>query len=101
MVLGGDLNVVHRDIDLWNPIGREGVSGCTPQERRSFNELLSRGFIDTYRHLYPERIQYSFWNQIKNLRPYNKGWRLDYFLLSADYQSKYGLRLVDSCIIDQ
>ena len=101
MILAGDLNVAHHEIDLYDPTGKEKVPGYTPEERKSFGELLERGFCDTYRHLYPERIQYTFWSMRANLRPVNKGWRLDYFLMSSDYETRYGIELNDSEIHDQ
>ena len=75
------------------------MPGCSPKERDSFTDLLdNRGFIDTFRHLYPTLIKYSWWSLRKNLRPYNKGWRLDYFLMSGDHETKYGIALNDSII---
>ena len=91
VVLAGDLNVAHKEIDIYDPKGKEKVPGYTPQERQSFDKLLKRGFCDTYRHLYPTRIQYTFWSVRARLRPVNKGWRLEYFLLSTDHESLYGI----------
>ena len=101
VLLGGDLNVAHNEIDIYDPKGKEKVPGYTPQERQSFTELLSKGFRDTYRDLYPVRVQYTFWSVRQNLRPSNRGWRLDYFLLSKDHETKYGIELVDSIIDEQ
>ena len=101
VILSGDLNVAHHPIDLYDTKGKEKVPGYTPQERESFTQLLERGFTDTYRHLYPEKVQYTFWSVRAKLRPSNRGWRLDYFLLSNDYESKHKIKLIDSLIHDQ
>ena len=100
VILAGDLNVAHHEIDVYDPRGKEKVPGYTPEERQSFTDFLSRGFVDSYRLLYPARIQYSFWSMRQNLRPSNRGWRLDYFVLSSNYESKYGVELVDAIIDD-
>jgi len=101
VILTGDLNVAPHPIDLYDTKGKEKVPGYTPEERQSFEKLLARGFTDTFRHLYPEKVQYSFWSVRANLRPSNRGWRLDYFLMSNDYETKYGIKLDDSLIHDQ
>ena len=98
VILAGDLNVAHNEIDIYDPRGKEKVPGYTPQERLSFTSLLDRGFIDTYRQLYPERVQYTFWSMRANLRPSNRGWRLDYFVLSEEGGGL--LKVVDSVIDD-
>ena len=82
MILGGDLNVAHNEKDVYDWKGKKNVPGYTPQERKSFSKLLARGYVDTYRRLYPDRIQYSFWSAPAKLRESNHGWRLDYFLIS-------------------
>jgi exodeoxyribonuclease-3 len=56
LILGGDLNVAHNEKDVYDTKGKKKVPGCTPQERASFTELLARGYVDTYRHLYPDRL---------------------------------------------
>ena len=84
VVLGGDLNVAHKEIDIYDTKGKEKVPGFSPQERKSFDDFLSgSGFIDTFRYLHPEEVKYTFWSVRANLRPANKGWRLDYFLASS------------------
>ena len=100
VLLIGDLNVAHTEIDIYDPTGKEKVPGYTPQERESFSTFLRSGFIDSYRELYPDRVQYSFWSMRQNLRPSNRGWRLDYGILSKDFESKYGFKLEDSRIHD-
>ncbi|XP_062339582.1 DNA-(apurinic or apyrimidinic site) endonuclease [Osmerus eperlanus] len=84
LVLCGDLNVAHEEIDLKNPKGNKKNAGFTPEEREGFSQLLSDGFIDSFRELYPEQANaYSFWTYMMNSRSKNVGWRLDYFVLSS------------------
>nr|XP_056719004.1 DNA-(apurinic or apyrimidinic site) endonuclease [Euleptes europaea] len=83
LVLCGDLNVAHQEIDLKNPKGNKKNAGFTPEERAGFGELLGAGFGDTFRHLYPDTpYAYTFWTYMMNARAKNVGWRLDYFLVS-------------------
>lgn len=85
MILGGDLNVAHKEIDIYDPKGKEKVPGFSPQERKSFDDFLNdSGFVDTFRNLYPDQVKYSFWSVRASLRESNRGWRLDYFLGSKD-----------------
>ncbi|XP_071956036.1 DNA repair nuclease APEX1-like [Antedon mediterranea] len=88
VILCGDLNVAHQEIDLANPkSNRNKTAGFTDQERQGFTDLLEAGFIDSYRHLYPEKTaEYSFWTYMMNARAKNTGWRLDYFVLSEKLQ---------------
>ena len=81
VICTGDLNVAHKEIDIYETKGKEKVPGFTPEERDSFDSFLGQGFVDTFRHLYPEEVKYSFWSMRANLRPSNRGWRLDYFLV--------------------
>ncbi|XP_076862812.1 DNA repair nuclease APEX1 isoform X2 [Brachyhypopomus gauderio] len=84
LVLCGDLNVAHQEIDLKNPKGNRKNAGFTPEEREGFSQLLAAGFTDSFRELYPEQTNaYTFWTYMMNARAKNVGWRLDYFLLSA------------------
>ncbi|XP_016120912.1 DNA-(apurinic or apyrimidinic site) lyase-like [Sinocyclocheilus grahami] len=84
LVLCGDLNVAHQEIDLKNPKGNRKNAGFTPEEREGFTELLEAGFTDSFRALYPEQANaYTFWTYMMNARAKNVGWRLDYFLLSS------------------
>nr|XP_020742950.1 DNA-(apurinic or apyrimidinic site) lyase isoform X2 [Odocoileus virginianus texanus] len=84
LVLCGDLNVAHEEIDLRNPKGNKKNAGFTPQERQGFGELLQAvPLTDSFRHLYPNTAYaYTFWTYMMNARSKNVGWRLDYFLLS-------------------
>lgn len=82
VVMCGDLNVAHKPIDLKNPDTNERNAGYTIEERTKFQALLDAGFIDSYRYLYPERIQYTWWSYMFQARPRNIGWRIDYFIVS-------------------
>ena len=78
----GDLNVAHNDIDLKNPKTNHFSAGFTDEERGKFGELLSVGFTDTFRYLYPSRVTYSWWSYMYSARAKNIGWRIDYFVIS-------------------
>jgi len=83
VIITGDLNVAHNDIDIHNPKSNlDKTAGFTMKERNNFSRLLDSGFIDTFRHLHPDKIQYSYWSYRFKSREKNKGWRLDYFLIS-------------------
>ncbi|MFD2329253.1 exodeoxyribonuclease III [Cohnella sp. GCM10020058] len=84
VIVCGDLNVAHEEIDLKNPKPNRGNAGFTDEERAKMSELLDAGFIDTFRHLYPDRTDtYSWWSYMPGVRARNVGWRIDYFLVSA------------------
>ena len=78
----GDLNVAHEEIDLKNPKTNHHSAGCTDEERNKFTELLNSGFRDTFRTLYPEKVEYSWWSYMFHAREKNVGWRIDYFVVS-------------------
>lgn len=83
VILCGDLNVAHKEIDLANPKSNTKTAGFTKEERQGFTELLEEGFVDSFRHFYPGKAkQYSFWSYMGNARSKNVGWRLDYFVVS-------------------
>lgn len=83
VILCGDLNVAHREIDLKNPAANRGNAGFSDQERQSFQKTLDRGFTDSFRHLYPDVTgAYSWWSYMFHAREKNVGWRIDYFLVS-------------------
>lgn len=85
VIVCGDLNVAHHDIDLKNPENNHGSAGFSDEERHCFEQLLSHGFTDTYRYFYPEAEgKYTWWNYRFNARKRNAGWRIDYFLVSND-----------------
>ena len=98
VVLCGDLNVAHEEIDLKNPRTNHFNAGFTDQERGKFSELLAAGFIDTFRYFYPDRTgAYSWWSYIGGARSRNAGWRIDYFVVSERLKE----RLVSATIHDQ
>lgn len=83
VIVCGDLNVAHKEIDLKNPASNRGNAGFSDQERESFQETLDRGFTDSFRHLYPAVTgAYSWWSYMFHAREKNVGWRIDYFLVS-------------------
>ena len=83
VIFCGDLNVAHQEIDIRNYKSNIGNSGFTFEERQEFTTLLNTGFIDTYRHLYPDvEGAYTWWSYMRNVRERNIGWRIDYFLIS-------------------
>lgn len=89
IIVCGDLNVAKDDIDLKNPKTNHKTAGFTNEERESFENLLKKcNMIDTYRHLYPNKIEYSFWSYMRKSREKNVGWRIDYFLVNKDYINK-------------
>lgn len=78
----GDLNVAHEEIDLKNPKTNHFSAGFSDEERGKFTELLEAGFTDTFRSLYPDKVQYSWWSYMFQSRAKNVGWRIDYFVVS-------------------
>ena len=83
VVICGDLNVAHNEIDLKNPKSNRGNAGFSDQERESFTKTLELGFTDTFRHLHPDATDcYTWWSYMFNARKNNAGWRIDYFLVS-------------------
>ncbi|HBG02860.1 MAG TPA: exodeoxyribonuclease III [Firmicutes bacterium] len=98
VIVCGDLNVAHREVDLKNPSTNRKNAGFSDEERGKFSELLESGFIDTYRHFYPDKTDaYTWWSYFSNARERNIGWRIDYFLVSEDLEEK----LVEARIHDQ
>ena len=84
VIIAGDLNVAHKEIDIAR--AKENfnkTAGYTQREIDGFDKLLNTGFIDTFRHFYPSEIKYTYWNQMFNARARNRGWRIDYFLVST------------------
>lgn len=94
VILCGDLNVAHQEIDLKNPLSNKttatkpGNAGFTDKERKRFSDFLKNNFIDIYRELYPKKIKYSWWSYRFNARKNNSGWRIDYFLISKNLKDK-------------
>ena len=87
LVVCGDYNICHEEIDIHNP-KMKGVSGFLPEEREWLGDFIDSGFIDSFRHLNPERQEYSWWSYRANARANNKGWRLDYAMVSQPLQQK-------------
>lgn len=95
VVLCGDLNVAHQEIDLKNPGPNRGNAGFSDEERAKMTELLNAGFVDTYRYFYPDTTgAYTWWSYMYHARENNAGWRIDYFITSETLKD----RLVDSRI---
>jgi len=82
VILTGDLNVAHEEIDLANPKENDGNPGFHPEERKWMTKFLKAGFVDTFRFLYPKKVQYSWWSYRFGARRRNVGWRIDYFCIS-------------------
>ena len=93
----GDLNVAHEEIDLKNPKTNHFSAGFSDEERGKFTELLDAGFKDTFRSLYPEKVQYSWWSYMYGARAKNVGWRIDYFVVSDRLMDK----VKDSFILNE
>ena len=89
VIMCGDLNVAHKEIDLKNPKTNTHNAGFTIEERNKMTELLNAGFIDTFRYLYPEKTDsYTWWSYMRKAREKNVGWRIDYFIVSDDLKNK-------------
>jgi exodeoxyribonuclease-3 len=82
VILCGDVNIAHQEIDIHNPKGNKKNSGFLPEEREWLSNFLSLGWEDCFRKLHPERQDYSWWSYRSNARSQNKGWRIDYFFLT-------------------
>jgi exodeoxyribonuclease-3 len=89
VVLCGDLNVAHQEIDIKNAKANRGNAGFTDEEREKFTLLLQSGFVDSFRHLYPDRKDaYTWWSYFGNARASNTGWRIDYFVVSRKLKDR-------------
>ena len=89
VIMCGDLNVAHKEIDLKNPKTNRRSAGFTDEERNKMTELLEAGFTDTFRHLYPDKEEiYSWWSYMRKAREKNVGWRIDYFITSKQIEDK-------------
>lgn len=86
VIVCGDLNVAHNEIDLENPKANRKNAGFSDEERQKFSELLDSGFVDTFRYFYPDLPKmYTWWSNFGNARDRNVGWRIDYFLVTKDF----------------
>lgn len=88
IIIAGDYNIAHNEIDLKNPKPNSKRSGFLREERDILDRLLTNGYVDTFRHLYPETVKYSWWSYRFNARANNAGWRIDYFYVSEDIIEK-------------
>ncbi|CAN5582547.1 exodeoxyribonuclease III [soil metagenome] len=83
IIVVGDYNVAHKEIDIYDPVKLSDESGFLPEERAWFDKFLALGFVDTYRHFHPdEKGAYTWWSQIQRARPVNRGWRIDYICVT-------------------
>ncbi|WP_050638035.1 exodeoxyribonuclease III [Candidatus Stoquefichus sp. SB1] len=88
VMICGDLNVAHQEIDLKNDKTNHKNAGFTDEERAKFTELLESGFVDTFRYMYPDKETYSWWSYMFKAREKNAGWRIDYFVVSDDLKKQ-------------
>lgn len=89
VIVCGDMNIAHNEIDLKNPKANIGNSGFTNEERSEFNKLIQSGFIDTYRYFYPNKEEvYTWWSYMRSSREKNIGWRIDYFCVSNQLKNQ-------------
>lgn len=100
VVMCGDFNVAHQEIDLKNPRSNRGNAGFSDEERGKFTDLLSAGFVDTFRFLNPETVDaYSWWSYRFNARANNAGWRIDYFLVSESITDRVRMASIYSDVM--
>jgi len=88
LIIGGDFNICHEEIDIHNPKGLKNTSGFLPVERQWIHNFIESGFIDTFRHFNKEPHNYSWWSYRANARNNNKGWRIDYLMASAPLKER-------------
>ena len=90
VILCGDLNIAHQEIDLKNYRSNKENAGFTPGERKDFDEILKKGFIDSYRYKYPQKNDaYTWWSYMKGVRERNIGWRIDYIIIANELKDKF------------
>lgn len=89
LIICGDYNTAHKEIDLARPKDNEEISGFLPIERAWLDKFVSHGYVDTYRHLYPDKMgAYTWWSMRTGARPRNVGWRIDYFFVNKEFLSQ-------------
>ena len=89
LVVVGDYNVAYLDIDVYDPIALSSASGFLPEERKWFSSFLSMGFVDVYRHFYPDKKKsYTWWSYKENARKYNRGWRIDHICVTQGLKNR-------------
>lgn len=94
LVICGDYNICHEPIDIHDPIRLKTVSGFLPIERTWLTQFINTGFVDSFRYLHPEVQQYSWWSYRQNARANNKGWRLDYHMVSETLKDKISRAII-------
>lgn len=100
VIVCGDLNVAHQEIDLKHPKTNQRNAGFTDEERSKMTALLASGFTDSFRHLYPEEAErYSWWSYMRKAREHNVGWRIDYFLVSDTIKEKIAAATIHDTIM--
>ena len=97
VIICGDVNTAHFEIDLARPKENEKVSGFLPVERAWMDKFVNHGYIDTFRYFYPGEEKYTWWDQVSRARDRNVGWRIDYFYINEEFKD----RLVDAFIINE
>jgi exodeoxyribonuclease-3 len=97
LLVCGDFNIAHREIDIHNPVSNKNTSGFLPEERAWVDKFLESGFVDTFRHIYPDTVKYSWWSFRSNARSKNLGWRLDYNMVTEPMAA----RIKDAGIINE
>ena len=95
MVLCGDYNIAHREIDIHDPKGNKQSSGFLPEERAWMDRLVASGFVDTFRAQHPDEVKWSWWDQKTRARERNVGWRIDYFFVSADLMPRVSSSFIE------
>ena len=88
LIICGDVNIAHQEIDIHNPVSNKNTSGFLPEERQWLTNFLNTGFIDCFRFLYPKEQVYSWWTYRSAARKRNKGWRIDYFFVEENLKNK-------------
>ena len=88
LLVCGDFNIAHNEIDIHNPVGNKKSSGFLPEERAWLDTFLASGFVDSFRHQNPETVKYSWWSFRSNAREKNIGWRLDYHMLTRELSAR-------------
>jgi exodeoxyribonuclease-3 len=88
LLVCGDFNIAHREIDIHNPVSNKNTSGFLPEERAWVDSFLATGFVDTFRHIHPDTVKYSWWSFRSNARAKNLGWRLDYHMVTESVENQ-------------
>lgn len=88
LIVVGDYNIAHQTIDIHDPVGNKKSSGFLPEERAWMSEWFNDGFVDSFRYLYPDKVEYSWWSFRANSRSKNKGWRIDYQSVTAPLRER-------------